>query len=171
MIKGYISDGTDLEGYPESWEKKVAEWEDSDAIEKFYFYMQNKYPVTFRLKPRSEYFFTGTIKEIRKPENSVIVELENGDYAIFVQGEIDLNSIHPKNYQPIRYFEREPITPEMRKAVFERDNYECKLKLEGCTGKAEHCDHKIPSSVGGLTTIENLQAACAHCNLKKGNRI
>lgn len=34
-----------------------------------------------------------------------------------------------------------------------------------------HLDHIIPWSLGGLTTINNLQALCPKCNLIKGNKI
>jgi hypothetical protein len=31
-----------------------------------------------------------------------------------------------------------------------------------------HCDHRVAWSKGGLTTVENGQAACPPCNLMKG---
>ena len=32
-------------------------------------------------------------------------------------------------------------------------------------------DHVVPRSKGGLTTWENVVAACSHCNLKKGDML
>lgn len=49
-----------------------------------------------------------------------------------------------------------------------RDNFECQLKYEGCTGYATHHDHIVPVTHGGRDTMENSQAACENCNLKKG---
>jgi 5-methylcytosine-specific restriction endonuclease McrA len=44
---------------------------------------------------------------------------------------------------------------------------------EGCgnrLGGAFHSDHVRPYSKGGATTLDNGQALCAACNLKKGAR-
>lgn len=52
--------------------------------------------------------------------------------------------------------------------VFLRDKFQCQY----CGDRNELTfDHVIPRSKGGLTTWENVVAACAPCNLKKGNRL
>jgi len=57
--------------------------------------------------------------------------------------------------------------------IFRRDHQICQLRLK-CNGvKVEwdnwHCDHKVPWSKGGMTTVENGQVACPQCNLAKGS--
>lgn len=59
---------------------------------------------------------------------------------------------------------------KLRAQVLERDRYLCQLQLPGCTTTATTADHKTPKSQGGRDTLDNLQAACAHCNGKKGSR-
>lgn len=64
------------------------------------------------------------------------------------------------------------FTPEQRLVVFRRDGAICQLRLR-CTGvKVQwgdwHCDHRVPWSNGGRTTVENGQVACSTCNLAKG---
>ena len=52
--------------------------------------------------------------------------------------------------------------------VFLRDRFTCQY----CGGKDDLTfDHVIPRSKGGRTTLENVVAACAPCNLKKANRL
>lgn len=63
------------------------------------------------------------------------------------------------------------ISARLRFEVFKRDNFTCqycgrnvkddKIKL--------HCDHVLPFSKGGLTTLENLTTSCSDCNLGKSN--
>ena len=60
-------------------------------------------------------------------------------------------------------------------AVFRRDKGICQLKLK-CKGVKLtwddwHCDHKVPWSAGGKTTVDNAQVACTACNLAKGNSL
>jgi 5-methylcytosine-specific restriction endonuclease McrA len=40
-----------------------------------------------------------------------------------------------------------------------------------CGAAAEHADHFVPLSRGGRHCAQNLVAACARCNLSKGNKI
>lgn len=52
--------------------------------------------------------------------------------------------------------------------VFLRDRFECQY----CGSRRDLTfDHVVPRSRGGLTTWDNVVAACAPCNLKKGNRL
>ena len=52
--------------------------------------------------------------------------------------------------------------------VFLRDHFQCQY----CGARDDLTfDHVIPRSKGGLTTWENVVAACAPCNLKKANRM
>jgi 5-methylcytosine-specific restriction endonuclease McrA len=52
--------------------------------------------------------------------------------------------------------------------VFLRDRFSCQY----CGTRDELTfDHVIPRSKGGLTTWENVVAACSPCNLRKGDRL
>jgi 5-methylcytosine-specific restriction endonuclease McrA len=52
--------------------------------------------------------------------------------------------------------------------VFLRDRFTCQY----CGTREELTfDHVIPRSKGGLTTWENVVAACSPCNLRKGDRL
>lgn len=53
-----------------------------------------------------------------------------------------------------------------RDGVLTRDSYTCAY----CGGHGDTLDHVIPESRGGLNTWDNLVAACAQCNGRKGNR-
>ena len=60
---------------------------------------------------------------------------------------------------------RPPVSIEIRRAVFARDGGRC---VE-CGGNFDlQYDHVIPYSLGGATTIANLQLLCADCNRSKG---
>lgn len=66
-----------------------------------------------------------------------------------------------------RYFEKVAIPNDLRWAVFERDNFTCKI----CGARKHlHCDHIHPESKGGEATMENLQTLCSRCNRSKGSR-
>ena len=56
-----------------------------------------------------------------------------------------------------------------RRAVLARDSWTCQYC--GSTKSGLTVDHVIPRSRGGTSTWENIVAACASCNRKKGNRM
>jgi hypothetical protein len=67
--------------------------------------------------------------------------------------------------------QREFTWPQ-RLAVFRRDRGICQLRIrcEGTkvTWDSWHCDHRVPWSKGGPTTVENGAVSCPACNLAKG---
>ncbi len=140
------------------------------------YYKKNKQEVTFRLLKHQEYFITGKIISIRaeKTSNSQFIlylKLKNSKKAAYGSWEIDFETMTPSDYNPIRYFIRDSISDTLKQKIFKRDNYECMIKLEGCTETAEELDHIIPVSKGGLNVEDNLQASCSHCNKKKSANI
>ena len=53
----------------------------------------------------------------------------------------------------------------MRQVVFERDGWQCVYC--GMRSGTLTCDHVIPVSRGGGSTLDNLVTACLACNLEK----
>ena len=67
---------------------------------------------------------------------------------------------------------KEFVKPQKRVAftrfnLFLRDEFKCQY----CGSKGDLTfDHVVPRSKGGITSWENVVAACSPCNLKKGNK-
>lgn len=55
---------------------------------------------------------------------------------------------------------------ELRATVFARDGHRCVYC--GDVTEPLHCDHVVPFSKGGRSTLDNLATACASCNISKG---
>ena len=69
---------------------------------------------------------------------------------------LDMPHRPPKNWQ------------ELRRQAFARDNNQCQLAGPGCTQVATCVDHITPHALGGGSTLDNLRAACRHCNSSRG---
>ncbi len=63
-----------------------------------------------------------------------------------------------------------PFTAKQLAQRFDYYGNSCYLKLDGCTGGADHVDHVKPISKGGPNMLANLRPACRHCNVRKGNK-
>ena len=66
------------------------------------------------------------------------------------------------------------ISDKVRATVLARDNHICRACGFGGSANyafALHCDHIVPESAGGATTLDNLQCLCAACNGAKGDRV
>lgn len=63
---------------------------------------------------------------------------------------------------------REPIGPQLRFRVLQRDGFRCVYcGTAARDGAVLHLDHVVPVAAGGETTEDNLVTACASCNLGK----
>jgi 5-methylcytosine-specific restriction endonuclease McrA len=56
----------------------------------------------------------------------------------------------------------------IRARVLARDQYQCQLRLQGCTGAATQAHHVLGRAVTG-DDMAHLVAACAQCNRKVGD--
>lgn len=55
-----------------------------------------------------------------------------------------------------------------RKAVLDRDKWQCQIRYQGCTGRATIADHILATKFGGAEhSLANGQAACRPCSDKK----
>jgi 5-methylcytosine-specific restriction endonuclease McrA len=63
-----------------------------------------------------------------------------------------------------------PFTADQLAQRFAYYGNACYLKLDGCTGGADHADHVKPVSKDGPHMLANLRPACAHCNTSKNNK-
>ena len=63
---------------------------------------------------------------------------------------------------------RVSIPTDVRRLVFARDGGRC---VECDSNFDLQYDHVLPVSLGGATTVENLQLLCADCNQRKGSSL
>lgn len=65
---------------------------------------------------------------------------------------------------------RIPIPLEVRKYVYNRDNYQCQSCRKNIQETTLNIDHIIPLAKGGSNDMSNLQTLCFKCNqAKKAN--
>ncbi len=65
-----------------------------------------------------------------------------------------------------------PVPEWLKKAVFERDNYQCQeCGHKGSKNNPLTVDHRVPRFVGGPNSMENLKTLCEEHNLSKGPSI
>lgn len=99
-------------------------------------------------------------------QNSILEETSKTAEKIIPQEKRISNSL-------VRSEDRRGITLSLRYKVLVRDNFRCvRCGRNPATnpGVELHVDHVVPFSIGGKTTLDNLETKCKECNLGKGNR-
>jgi 5-methylcytosine-specific restriction endonuclease McrA len=66
---------------------------------------------------------------------------------------------------------RIPIPTEVRKYVYQRDNYRCQSCGQSENNTQLSIDHIIPLALGGSNDISNLQTLCLSCNRRKKHHL
>ena len=66
---------------------------------------------------------------------------------------------------------RIPSPPEVRKYVYQRNNYHCQSCGKTHQETQLSIDHIIPLAKGGSNDVSNLQTLCLTCNQKKTHKI
>ncbi len=109
-------------------------------------------------------YYKRTGKVFRDPDRGIRKLHQNG-YLIKIRKGV-------YRYDPSNAKKRnlEDFTPELRKAVFERDRYKCVVCGKGIKDGVElHADHIKPKDLGGKATLENGQTLCSQHNFLKKN--
>jgi 5-methylcytosine-specific restriction endonuclease McrA len=63
------------------------------------------------------------------------------------------------------------IPPEVRKYVFQRNNYQCQSCGKNQKQVKLTIDHIIPLAKGGTNDLSNLQTLCLECNQRKKDNL
>lgn len=114
-------------------------------------WVEEKYKQLYHKKPRD------TWRAIRNlHETGFLIKVKKGIYRY------DLKAVHLR--------ELEDFTPEQKKEIFKKDNYQCVVCRRGIKDGIEICaDHIKPKDKGGTNTVENGQTLCMEHNLMKKN--
>jgi 5-methylcytosine-specific restriction endonuclease McrA len=70
----------------------------------------------------------------------------------------------------LRKYQRRKAVAFTRYNLFLRDGFQCQYCGTKKSVKDLTFDHVVPRSRGGASNFENIVAACAGCNLRKGNK-
>jgi|SRR3954453_10503900 5-methylcytosine-specific restriction protein A len=60
-----------------------------------------------------------------------------------------------------------PVYKRFRKAILERDEYQCQIRGPRCLGQATVVDHIVPVNTQNMCDPSNCRAACRPCNSQK----
>ncbi len=112
-------------------------------------WVEEQYTKLYGKKPRD------TWRGIRRLyQEGILIEVKKGVYK----------------YDPnlLQYKELYVFPPDVKEAIFKRDDYTCLVCGRGRGDGVEiHADHKIPLDNGGPNTIDNGQTLCSEHNFLK----
>ena len=114
--------------------------------------------------PLSLWSWQESVKAVFLDRVNIVSEYErqvhSPSFAMYLPSVVSLKSyVRPALYPAFTRFN-----------VFLRDRFSCQYCNDGFDIRELTFDHLVPRSLGGVTNWENVVAACARCNLVKGNR-
>lgn len=114
-------------------------------------WVEKRYLRLYGKKPRD------TWRAIRHlHQEGVLIKIKKGVYKY-----------DPEYVRKVELFE---FSPEVKEAIFKKDNYKCVWCGRGRADGVEICaDHILPKDKGGTNTVENGQTLCMQHNLIKKN--
>lgn len=112
------------------------------------------------------------MREYKKRTGKVFADPDRGIRKLSQQGFLIKVKKGVYRYDPnfVRNRMLEDFSPEIKKAIFERDSYRCVMCGRGINeGMEIHADHVKPKDLGGEATLENGQTLCSQHNFLKKN--
>jgi hypothetical protein len=112
------------------------------------------------------------MKEYKKRTKRVFADPDRGIRKLSQQGFLIKIKKGVYRYDPefVKNNKLEDFSPEVKKAIFERDKYRCVLCGRGIKeGMEIHADHVKAKDLGGEATLENGQTLCSQHNFLKKN--
>jgi len=112
------------------------------------------------------------LKSLEKKECVLIGDTnKNGTlYTVRLPVEIPFVQERMKAEFPVVESRNYYTDPELRKGLFERDNWTCRYCGEGVTSDTATLDHILPTVNGGTDDADNLATACHPCNSIKSGK-
>ncbi|MFH1162000.1 MAG: HNH endonuclease signature motif containing protein [Candidatus Jorgensenbacteria bacterium] len=111
-------------------------------------------------------------KEWRKRTRAVFRDPDRGIRKLHQDGYLIKVRKGVYRYEPgsVKKRSLEDFSPEIKKAIFERDGYKCVVCGRGPKEGVEiHADHIRAKDLGGKATLENGQTLCSQHNFLKKN--
>ena len=93
---------------------------------------------------------------------------EGGGLLDIIAQELELSTSRVNIKPKADSYKKKRISHSLRMQVYERDKYRC---VTCGTHLNLTCDHIYPESLGGETSLSNLQTMCKSCNSKKGTKV
>lgn len=114
-------------------------------------WVEKRYLRLYGRKPRDAW---RTIRHLH--QEGILIKVKKGVYKY-----------DPEYVRKVELFE---FSPEVKEAIFKKDNYKCVWCGRSRADGVEICaDHKLSKDKGGTNTVDNGQTLCMQCNLIKKN--
>ena len=143
------------------------------------FFFRNILEELFKSDTRDDYFrsFLTALEMAEIIEMDPNIDADNGVWEsfidkngaqTFISSPEDIAAFKRKIIQQYGRKDRIAISDDLRKKIFTRDGYRCKI-CESILNLV--VDHIYPHSLGGADSEDNLQTLCRSCNSRKGAKV
>ena len=112
------------------------------------------------------------LDDYKKEYNKELADPDRAIRTLYEEGKLIKIKKGVYRYDPdfVGISQATTFSENLKKKIFERDNYRCVICGQGKNEGLEiHADHIKPRSQGGLNTLENGQTLCSRHNMLKKN--